>query len=222
MDADFQYFYEKEGFGPADHTQLVPAEKIHRFRGKLPDQLLKYWEMYGWSGYGSGRLWVVDPDVYEPVMRAWLANTPFLEQDLFYVIARGAFGRLFLWGTRSGPSIEINSPWGTIFPRDNSVAIRAGRADTILRYFFSKFTKERLDQQDSLRRPLFERAVKALGPLLPNEMYGFEPALVLGGKADLKNLNRVDAVQHLTILAQLGDRKIMRDIAADARNAGLV
>jgi hypothetical protein len=45
---------------------------------------------------------------------------------------------------------------------------------------------------------------------------------VLGGKPDLGNLRRVDAVTHLTLLAQLGDREIMRDIVADARNAGLM
>jgi hypothetical protein len=46
MDQDFQYLYEELGFGPTRDTQLVPSEKIDRFRVKLPDQLLKYWEMY--------------------------------------------------------------------------------------------------------------------------------------------------------------------------------
>jgi hypothetical protein len=125
-------------------------------------------------------------------------------------------------GTKSGPSIDIDSPWGMIFPHDNSARVRAGGADILLRRFFMRKEMDELDQKDALERPLFERAVQALGPLLPNQMYGFEPALVLGGKPDLGNLRRVDAVTHLTLLAQLGDREIMRDIVADARNAGLM
>ena len=34
-------------------------------------------------------------------------------------------------------------------------------------------------------------------------MYGFEPAIVLGGKMRLENLRKVKLDQHLTILRQL-------------------
>ena len=53
-------------------------------------------------------------------------------------------------------------------------------------------------------------------------MYGFEPALALGGKADLRNLRKVKAVEHLVMLAQLGERQIMRDIVKDAKAQGLM
>jgi len=53
MDEEFEYFYMDNGFGPPIVMQLVPSEKSEKFRGKLPDQLLKYWELYGWCGYGT-------------------------------------------------------------------------------------------------------------------------------------------------------------------------
>lgn len=46
-------------------------------------------------------------------------------------------------------------------------------------------------------------ALGNLGPLAPDEMYGFEPALVAGGKMRLENLRKVKLDQHLTILRQL-------------------
>ena len=60
---------------------------------------------------------------------------------------------------------------------------------------------------------LFDRALRRLGPLSSDQMHGFEPALPLGGQADLQNLRNLDAITHLTLLADLGERKIMRDIA---------
>ncbi|WP_241150818.1 T6SS immunity protein Tdi1 domain-containing protein, partial [Pseudomonas viridiflava] len=38
---------------------------------------------------------------------------------------------------------------------------------------------------------LFELALKKLGPLDPDEMYAFVPALALGGSMELKNLKKV-------------------------------
>ncbi|WP_283204933.1 GAD-like domain-containing protein, partial [Chitinivorax sp. B] len=51
MDEDIEYFLKK--FGPAFGRQWVPQSSIDRYRGKLPDQLLKYWEGYGWAGYAN-------------------------------------------------------------------------------------------------------------------------------------------------------------------------
>lgn len=50
---------------------------------------------------------------------------------------------------------------------------------------------------------LFEPALRTLGGLEPDEMYGFEPALVAGGTAVLANLRRVKLHPHLLILRQL-------------------
>ncbi|EPM49801.1 hypothetical protein A256_19840 [Pseudomonas syringae pv. actinidiae ICMP 19103] len=50
---------------------------------------------------------------------------------------------------------------------------------------------------------LFEPAREKLGPLKSDEMYGFVPALVLGGPMELKNLQKVKTIEHLTFLSQL-------------------
>lgn len=222
MDEDFKYFFEDQGFGPAAQSAPVPDSSFRRFQGKLPDQLLTYWREFGWSGYASGLFWTVDPDEYEPVLDAWLGDTPFVERDALYVVARTAFGQIFIWGEKGGQCLDVRSLWGMIFPTDDSSRVAQGGADRLVRYFFSTLEKSSLDQKDHLDKPLFERALKKLGPLAPDEMYGFEPALALGGTADLKNLRKVKAVEHLVMLAQLGERQVMRDIVQDAKAAGLM
>ena len=52
MDEMFAYLLEK--MGPAFDRRDVPASSIERYRGKLPDQLLTYWQEHGWSGYADG------------------------------------------------------------------------------------------------------------------------------------------------------------------------
>ena len=222
MDELFSYFLKDKGFGPAIETKVVSQRSLEKFKGKLPDQLLLYWREYGWSGYGKGLFWLVDPDEYEPVLEAWIGDTPFMEQDAYYVIARSAFGELFLWGTKNGPGLSIESNWGMIFPGSDAEAIKNGQADQLVKNFIAFQKVKNLDMQDSFKKPLFDRALEKLGPLAADEMYGFVPALALGGKADLKNLQKVKAVEHLVMLAQLGDHQIMRDIVKDAKAAGLM
>jgi hypothetical protein len=41
-------------------------------------------------------------------------------------------------------------------------------------------------------------------------MYGFVPALALGGQRDAEKLERVSAVEHMTFLAQLDELTILR------------
>ena len=222
MDESFAYFHNDEGFGPAINTAAVPPEVIAKFKGKLPDQLLSYWRQHGWSGYGNGLFWLVNPDEYEPALEAWIGDTPLMESDAYYVIARSAFGEMFLWGAKSGQSLDIKSLWGMMFPRDNSERVSQGKSGMLIQNFIVGLDKKGLDQKDHLDKPLFDRASKTLGSLAPDEMYAFEPALAIGGKADLKNLRKVKAVEHLVMLAQLGERQIMRDIVKDAKAQGLM
>ena len=222
MDEDFRYFFEDKGFGPPIHSQTAGQDVMAKFTGRLPGQLLAYWREYGWSGWGKGLFWLVNPDDYEPALEAWIGDTPLMEHDAYYVIGRSAFGDLFFWGTRSGQSLRIKSSLGLIFPSDESEAVSEGRSDMLAKSFVVGQKKRDLDQRDYLEKPLFDRGVKALGQLGPDEIYAFEPALVLGGKADLKNLRKVKAVEHLVMLAQLGERQIMRDIVKDAKAQGLM
>ena len=69
-----------------------------------------------------------------------------------------------------------------------------------------------MDLQDIDEKPLFELALKKLGPLTHNTMYGFSPLLSVTGEPRLESLKIVDALVHLELLAQLTSREIMLDI----------
>ena len=75
--------------------------------------------------------------------------------------------------------------------------------DFYVRTFFSNKSIDRCDLDDESGQPLFKRALAKVGPLEEDEVYGFEPALVLGGKMRLENLAKLKLDVHLTILRQL-------------------
>ncbi len=62
------------------------------------------------------------------------------------------------------------------------------------------------DEGDDMLPP----AIARLGPLEPGEIYGFFPALGFGGERKIETLRRVNVVEHLLFLAQLGPFTLQR------------
>ncbi|WP_137940463.1 GAD-like domain-containing protein [Chitinivorax sp. B] len=201
-DEYFDFFLNK--FGPAFARQWVPQSSIDRYRGNLPDQLLKYWEGYGWAGYANGCFWLVNPQEYEPVLEAWIGDTPFMELDAFHVFARTAFGQLYLWGEKTGPSLTI-SPLTALACTDKIYLadMQIGEADRAIRFWFASIDSDLMDFSDQDKRPLFDRALARLGRLDSTEMYGYVPALALGCPNTIEKLQKISIIEHLVFLAQL-------------------
>ena len=194
MEEDYTFFLKK--FGPATVSHTVPFSSIKRYEGKLPAQLLQYWESYGWCGYANGLFWTVNPQDYEPILERWLVGTGLSELDKYHVIARSAFGQIYLWGEDTANSLSVSS-YLSRYSYIPSVLSRE-KFDFGTRLFFSTMQPERNDVDH-----LFELALKKLGPLEADEMYGFVPALALGGPMELKNLQKVKTIEHLEFLSQL-------------------
>ena len=199
-DEDFDLFIEEMG-EPTYHEE-VPRELIERYRGVLPDKLLEYWRDEGWCGYGHGRLWFVNPDAYADIVRMWLEGTVFEQIDRYHAILRTGFGALFVWGESNNQPFVIDCPCHSIVAEESRLRRRDEDAEFALQVFIGSLDDEDVEIEDPDGQPLFERARRALGELGPDELYGFEPALVMGGKARLENLQRMKAHQHLMILRE--------------------
>ncbi|MNL41323.1 GAD-like domain protein [compost metagenome] len=55
--------------------------------------------------------------------------------------------------------------------------------------------------EDEKYQNMMPQALKALGELEPGEVYGFVPALSVGGRNTVKNLQKVKLKEHLLLLA---------------------
>lgn len=194
MDEAFSIFLEE--FAPTIERSEVPLSSIQRYRGKLPDQLLAYWAEHGWCGYGEGIFWMVNPQEYDGVVASWLEGTQLETLDTYHAIARSAFGDLYLWGETTGATLKITSVL-SLYRIHNSIYAGDDMNKGVRAFMVSK----RIDTNDY--GDLFGPARKKLGTLSNDEMYGFTPAIMLGGPETLEHLEKVKAVEHLMFLSQL-------------------
>lgn len=194
MDRVFARFIEK--FGDPIDRQKVPASSIDHYQGKLPNLLLEYWAEHGWCGYGEGIFWLVNPQDYEGVVASWIEGTKFEKLDTYHIIARSAFGDLYFWGEKTGASLNITSILSKYIAFNSTLGLE--QMDKQLQNFL---LTRNIDSDDY--GGLFKPAKKKIGVLRHDEMYGFVPALTLGGPDTLEHLEKVKAVEHLILLSQI-------------------
>ncbi|PAX99011.1 glutamyl-tRNA amidotransferase [Pseudoalteromonas sp. HM-SA03] len=208
IDEDLDWFLEK--FEEPSEKNQAPAEIIKKFEGKLPTRLLEYWSEYGFSGFGEGLFWLTNPDDFEDTLDAWLGDIGIIEQDTYYVIARSAFGELFLWGEKFGHKYLIDPSHGWIIEKEgNAEDIAVGEENDAIQFFFSAKRPTSLDIDDTSGGLLFEKCKLRLSQLKYNEMYAFEPAFFLGGQPTIDNVSKVNIFAHLSVLASFGQKEIL-------------
>lgn len=195
-DEIFARFLQKNG--KITSRQEVPPSSVERYKGKLPDLLLGYWLEHGWFGCGEGLFWVVNPQEYEGVVAAWLSGTALEGRDTYHLVARSAFGDLYLYGERTGFSLSIDAPVSRYSLIDDAVVFEDRDLNT---QNFLLLMDEEYNDFDGL----FKSAKKKLGAPSADEMYGFVPALGLGGRTEVESIEKVKCVEHLVFLSQLAD-----------------
>ena len=199
---DSEYFFEKFGM-PFDSTP-VSAETLAKYRGKLPDRLLEYWQEFGFCGFKDGIFWLTNPEDYEDILAEWLPEDE-LKKKKHYVIARSGFGELFVWNSELGNEYEISSLWGWILKRDIHFSdwIRDGRADEVIDIFIGSNRYEELDTQDNDGNPLFQRCVELWGPLAENEMFTFAPYPFISDSKTLDAIRKADLFINFDLVRQM-------------------
>ncbi|MDR1890300.1 MAG: DUF1851 domain-containing protein [Zoogloeaceae bacterium] len=211
IEKNIDFFFSEMGNPFA--SEPASEATLKKFRGKLPDRLLAFWRAHGFCGFKEGLFWITNPEDYEPALEAWFSDTPALQEDNYYVIARNAFGELYLWGTHTGARYELMSPsMGWLYNNQNmrdEHDIRNGKADWLLSVFLALCAPDQEDTDDQNGKPLFERAVRKLGSPAANEMFAFTPALALGGVKNLSSLSKVDIHIHLDLLSQMVERHML-------------
>lgn len=192
-----------DNLGEATSRREVPAASIDKYQSKLPPALLGYWREEGWCSFADGLFWIVDPDAYKATLDKWLQGSGLAEIDNYHVIARDAFGSLYAWGERYQRKITVSSLAGGIVALKNQLRKPNPQPDRSLGIFLGSTSRDSLDFDDNQGKPLFQRALAKLGTVAEDEMYAFEPALCIGGKADLEHMVKVKMVEQLMILDQL-------------------
>ncbi|MCG9655911.1 GAD-like domain-containing protein [Vibrio vulnificus] len=207
-DEDLAFFLSELG----QPTTVIPASQtdIEKYRGKLPEQLLEYWKILGFSGFSDGLFWLTNPAEYQDILDRFLEDTLFEQQDVYYVIARNAWGELQLYGEKTGNSLEISPHLNWITTENgNENEIKSGNANQAIKDFIALQDPERLDIENNQGKPMFPATLKKHGALDANEVYGFAPFLFAGGEKKVSNIVKCDIFAHLNLIADMGEMEII-------------
>ncbi|MDO5287204.1 MAG: GAD-like domain-containing protein [Actinomycetia bacterium] len=211
---DKDWAYIQEVLGEPTATKPVPPERYDQYAHTFSPLLFRFWQTYGFAGFHDGRAWLCDPAEWQPAVDAWTANLDLvMGTDTWHAIVRTAFGKVYLWGERTGQSLMINPVHGQIYPTAASAQyMSTERGRDILVETTITDTAERADLLGSDEKHLFARALKKHGPVGPDTMYTFVPAYHLGGPLTVDHIEIADATGHVALLAQLSPHTVMGDI----------
>jgi hypothetical protein len=197
---NYQYLIKK--FGPI--TKNIPIDDVSKeeIRKKFPPEFTQFISEFGIGMWLDGRFQFCNPLEFQSIMNIILQGDPDFQPEHTSMFGYSAFGKIMAWNRTQGFL-------GVSLPRLWASARRPGKIPdvTILSSLMGigdfNYGDWREDDTDG-KTFLFERVRKAHGPLQLGEVYGFFPALELGGRAHVKTARRVKALEHFAILAQLG------------------
>ena len=144
---------------PPDRDLRKPtSEMLERFQGKVPAELLDFWQEYGFGNYGGGLLKIIDPTDYADTLALWLG-----EQDDCFPILMTGFGTLFIYRKRSETADDM-CLLDIHYRRSGSFSI--GFSD-----FFEHIVPDEKFAEQFLRIELFQEASAKYGGLAENEIF---------------------------------------------------
>ena len=162
----FDLFVSK--YPPGNDLRKPTAETLEQFQGKVPAELLNFWQEYGFGNYGGGLLKIIDPTDYIDTLTLWLG-----EQEGCLPILMTGFGTLFIYRKLSDTADDM-----CLLDIHNR---RSGSFSTSFSDFFERIIPAENFAAQFLRVGLFQEAFAKHGGLSENEIFFFAPALAFGG-----------------------------------------
>ena len=167
------------------------------YRDKLPKLLLENWQKYGFSAFSKGLFWLTDPEEYRGLMDDYLKGTVLEGKPHLHVIARSAFGKLYVWEEHHGLSLELDFLRHQIYYTPKEILNPSMEIETMKETL--KMIEKQSDVYDENHQPLFPQAVEKFGILQDDEMYGFVHPLHLGGENRIENMKKMNLFIHADI-----------------------
>lgn len=192
--------------GPPAEARAVPPQILAKFASVLPYELIEFWKSYGIGLWNGGKFQLCLPSDYTEIVAAFASDDPVISPQKSHVIGFSAFGELLVWN-ESLERVLVDLPTGEVF------SAKLGHQKTEAKISYPIATPlmgmDRSGMFDVFEdtdaaEPLFNRCKKKFGALRLGECFGFVPALRLGGRAKLENIQKLNAKIHFSILAGLG------------------
>jgi hypothetical protein len=191
MDTVFKNFISV--FSPPGDTIKPTDQTISQFKKILPKELLDFWQEFGFGNYADGLIKVINPEEYNDSLYEWLGKKDISRVPILVT----AFGDIFFYRKLSADAEDVS--FLDIHYRKIDVCVWS------LIDFFEAYIVDKDIIKDLLREKLFKKAVSKNGNITFDEIYYFVPALIMGGKEDIKNIDKGNGIIHQSLLFQMGN-----------------
>ncbi|UXN02618.1 GAD-like domain-containing protein [Bartonella sp. HY406] len=196
-------------YGPPKHVVKPDLATIERYRGRVPDSLLRIWQDYGWGSWSNGVLWMCDPEFLRPIMHALFDGDPQFNPETVTPYVYDGFGGLHIWISDNKQfeyKVLFNSGSVDEFQSWNEEVQKSFTVSENFIYFFHTLLSKTRVFGDFLnnykRKSMMPELIKRYGELEPGEVYGFVPALPLGGSMSINNIQRMPILSYLSFLIE--------------------
>lgn len=166
------------------------------YQDRVPQSLDYLWRKFGVSNWANNSLQFVDPAAYIGVLEDLLKGNPFIQPEDVVPYSITAFGHMRVWHRKFGhANIDFlkamiyfpNEPVEELSDTDRELNLTVTIPDKVMGDHYE----------------LLSVCLKKFGPINEAEIYGFVPALALGGIADIKHVEKLSAPKHLSMLSRL-------------------
>ncbi|MGU3664480.1 T6SS immunity protein Tdi1 domain-containing protein, partial [Methylobacterium sp. A49B] len=147
----------------------------------------------------SGYCRICDPRPFRPLVKSMFMNDPEFNHEDLTVIMFTALCEIDIW-SRKGYGIYINLTDSRVNSQDKIVNPSTGRK---YNNNFLIGTSIHARASDFGMQYYYPEGIERCGNLNTDEVFGFVPALQLGGDPFPENLQRFKAMEHLGFLAQI-------------------
>ena len=198
-----------EKFGPPAKAEVVDEKGVASLSPLLPSDLVGFFAKYGVGMWLKGKFQFCRSDLYDRVCQSVLNGDVEFRPEESAIFGFTAFGEVFIWNREHKALVQVKlaRQIATTNPYTRTSQHPELAITDVLRFIDKNFTDLR---EDTPEAPLlFARAVKKLGELELGQVYGFAPALALGGSATIDRLFKMNALEHLAFLAQLRPARLM-------------
>lgn len=163
-------------------VEKVPEEVIEKYRTKVPEQMIEFWETYGFGTFQQGYLKSINPDEWVDVLQE-VSKHKKGGIPLFIT----GMGGLVIW---DGKSIYDFKIW-----KDDFDNISSG-----MKYFFRDlYADENWDMEENFKWQPYIEALEKYGSIAYDECFGYTPLLVLGGPEKVENLSKVKVREYMLL-----------------------
>ncbi len=186
---------------PMGDVAPLPAAALRALEARLPSLLLAFFRETGWGRFGDGFLVLEDPRKLDETLALWLGSF----DPSRVPIGRTALGDLVYFRDLRARAEALGLPNAESACDLSFIDVRYKRTG-LLAMSLEDIPGALGDPEllkTALRKDLFDDALWRLGAPEIDELYGFVPALALGGNEDSDSLHRVRAREHWDILFQL-------------------